>query len=102
MQDWGLDQFSHLLSSNQQDAVFLAVLDLAVDVVQHQQLAPTVLQQCHLVSHLEGRIMQRSSQGLSSGPFSQLPTQNPGWSHLPSSLLHWDPVRASFRPQFSL
>lgn len=43
MQDWGLEQFSHLLPSDQQDAVLLAVLDLAVDVVQHQQLTPAVL-----------------------------------------------------------
>lgn len=76
MQGRGLEQFSHLLPSDQQDAVLLAVLDLAVDVVQHQQLTPAVLQQCHLVSHLQGRATHKSSWGLAfrvlDGP--QLPT----------------------------
>ena len=33
----------HLLPGDQQDAALLAVLDLAVDVVEYQQLAPAVL-----------------------------------------------------------
>lgn len=79
MQGRGLEQFSHLLPSDQQDAVLLAVLDLAVDVVQHQQLTPAVLQQCHLVSHLQGRATHKSSWGLAFRPFRvldgpQLPT----------------------------
>lgn len=35
--------------------MLLAVLQLPVDVVEHQQLAPAVLQQLHLVAHLQHR-----------------------------------------------
>lgn len=75
----GIEQLSHLLPSDQQDAVLLAVLDLAVDVVQHQQLTPAILQQCHLVSHLQGRTMQRSSWDCPSGPSPQFSTQSLIW-----------------------
>lgn len=44
---------SHLLASDQQHAVLLAMLQLSVDVVKHQQLTPAVLQQLHLVTHLK-------------------------------------------------
>lgn len=59
----------HLLPGDQQDAAFLAVLNLAVDVVEYQQLAPAVLQQCHLVGHLEGRGADLTSSQALPGTF---------------------------------
>lgn len=47
------EAISHLLASDQQHTVLLAVLQLPVDVVKHQQLTPAVLQQLHLVTHLK-------------------------------------------------
>lgn len=44
---------AHLLAGDEQHAVLLAVLQLPVDVVEHQQLTPAVLQQLHLVAHLK-------------------------------------------------
>lgn len=43
---------THLLPGDQQHTVLFAMLQLPVHMVEHQQLAPAVLQQLHLVSHL--------------------------------------------------
>jgi hypothetical protein len=44
---------TYLLSCDQIDAAFSAVGHLSTQVIQHQQLTPTALQQHHLVLHLK-------------------------------------------------
>lgn len=43
----------YLLASHQQDAVFLSMLHLSENVIQDQKFRPAVMQQLHLISHLQ-------------------------------------------------
>lgn len=58
---------AYLLSSNQQQAALLPVLHLSEDMVQNQQLRPTVVKKLHLIPHLkEETENSRSPQSLNS------------------------------------
>lgn len=75
----------HLLPCDQQDAALLAMLNLTVDVVKNQQLAPAVLQQCHLVGHLQGRGTPGSRVQSCWGPS---PRPSPASSEFRRSTVH--------------
>lgn len=44
---------SYLLASNQQDAVFLSMLHLSENMIQNQKFRPAVMEQLHLIPHLQ-------------------------------------------------
>lgn len=43
----------YLLAGHQQEAVFLSMLHLSEDVIQDQKFRPAVMEQLHLISHLQ-------------------------------------------------
>lgn len=78
---WGS---SYLLARHQQDAVFLSMLHLSENMIQDQEFRPAVMEQLHLIGHLQEKDRSRDVSGQSK---AALGLRSGSWGDETSSII---------------